>query len=99
MARESKKLSAARADVTTATLAATLAAGDANTAREILQRALADLSVLTDAVEILNQALAALSQNLAALQVDGKGNLAGQVADLNKRVDILEKALKRSKKK
>jgi hypothetical protein len=99
MAEESERLLMTRADVTKAALAATLAARDANTAREILQRALADLSVLTDAVEILNHGLAALSRKLDGFHLDEEGKLAGEIADLTKRVEALEKAVKRSKKR
>jgi hypothetical protein len=99
MAWEPEKLLTTRADVTKAALAATVAARDANLALEILKRSLADLSVLTDAVEILNHGLAALSLKLAGLQMDQEGNLAGEVADLKKQVDALKKAVKRLKKK
>lgn len=48
-----------RADAAKAALAATVAARDANLAREILERALCDLPVLTGAVEMLNDGLGA----------------------------------------
>jgi hypothetical protein len=99
MSRETEEFVTTRADVTKAALAASMAARDANLARGILERSLTDLSVLTDAVEILNHGLAALSQKLAALHMDEGGNLAGEVADLTKRVNTLEKAVKRSKKR
>jgi hypothetical protein len=99
MAWEPETLFATRADVTKAALAATMAARDANLAREVLERALADLPVLTDAVEILSHGLAALNQRPSGLQADEGGNLAKEVADLKKRVDALEKAVKRSKKR
>ena len=99
MAWELEELLTTRADVTKSALAATIAARDANIAREILQRALADLSVLTDTVEILNRGLAGLSQKLAGFQIDEQGNLAAEIGDLNTRMDALEKAVKRAKKK
>jgi hypothetical protein len=99
MALESDELLTTRADVTKSALAATIAARDANIAREILQRALADLSVLTDTVEILNRGLAGLSQKLAGFQIDEQGNLGAEIADLTTRMDSLEKAVKRAKKK
>ena len=99
MAWEPENLYATRADVTKAALAASVAARDAHLAREILERALADLSVLTDAVEILNHGLTGLSQKLGGVQGDGDGQLAGEVAHLTQRVNALEKAVKRSKKR
>jgi hypothetical protein len=87
MAWEPEKLLTTRADVTKAALAATVAARDANIAREILERSLADL-----AVEILNHGLAALNLKLAELQMDQEGNRAGEVADLKKQIDALKKA-------
>lgn len=77
----------ARTDASRAALAAIVAARDANIAREILERALSDLTVLTDGVETLNRAFAA------------QGDLAGEVAELKRRVTALEKAGKSSKKK
>jgi hypothetical protein len=99
MAWESEELLTTRADVTRSALAATMAARDANIAREILQRALVDLSVLTDTVEILNRGLAGLSQKLAGFHMDEEGNLTAEIANLSTRVEALEKAVKRAKKK
>jgi hypothetical protein len=99
MTWESEEFLTTRADVTKSALAASMAARDANLARGILERSLTDLSVLTDAVEILNHGLAALSQKLAGFQMNVEGNFAGEVGDLKKRVDALEKAVKRSKKR
>jgi hypothetical protein len=87
MARETEKLLMARADAAKAAFAAIVAARDANIAREILERALSDLTVLTEGVETLNCALAA------------QGDLAGEVAELKRRVTALEKPVKSSKKK
>jgi chromosome segregation ATPase len=99
MARASKELLTTRVDVVKAALAATVAARDANVAREILERSQEDLSVLTDAVETLNHELAALSKKLAWVEMDGKANFAEQFKDLKKRMVVLEKAAKRSKKR
>jgi hypothetical protein len=99
MAKETEKLLTTRADAAKAALAATMAARDANLAREILERALCDLPVLTGAVEMLNYGLAALSDRLTELREDDRGDLAREVADLRTRVVELEKSVAASKEK
>jgi hypothetical protein len=100
MAKETEKLLTTRADAAKAALAATIAARDANLAREILERALCDLPVLTGAVEMLNSGLAALSERLTELREDDRGgDLAREVADLRTRVVELEKSVTASKEK
>jgi hypothetical protein len=100
MAKETEKLLTTRADAAKAALAATIAARDANLAREILERALCDLPVLTGAVEMLNSGLAALSERLTELREDDRGgDLAREVSDLRTRVVELEKSVTASKEK
>jgi hypothetical protein len=99
MAKETEKLLTTRADAAKAALAATVAARDAHIAREIVERALCDLPVLTGAVEMLNSGLAALSERLTELPEDDRGDMAREIADLTRRVVELEKAVKTSKKK
>jgi hypothetical protein len=101
MARETEKLLTTRADAAKAALAATVAARDANIAREILERGLADLTVLTDAVETVNHGLAALSQRLADRPMD-EGRAVSRKklwSSRSPRVDALEKAAVKSSKK
>ena len=95
MPRESLKLATTRADAAKAALAASLAARDANAAREIMERSLEDLHTLANAVEALNQGLAMLGERLAELQ---KSDVSAELAALTSRVDDLAKGAKKAQK-
>jgi hypothetical protein len=99
MARESEKLLMTRADAAKAALAATMAARDANAAREILERSLSELKILTDTVETLNYGLAVLSQRPAEQNSAAGADAARDIADLKVRVAELSKANSAAKKK
>ena len=98
MVRESEKLLLSRADAAKAALAASMAARDANGAREILERALSELPLLVGAVEALNEGLAAINERLSNMQ-SSKAEVTAQVADLKSQVDDLARIVKKDGKK
>ena len=87
-----------RADAAKAALAASVAARDANGAREILERALSELPLLAGAVEALNEGLAAINERLSDMQ-SSKAEVTAQVADLKSQVDALARIVKKDGKK
>jgi hypothetical protein len=94
MPRESLRV-ATRADAAKAALAASLAARDASAERDIMERSLQELHVLSDAVAVLNQGLSVLSERITELQ---KNDVTAEMAALSKQVGDLAKGAKKSQK-
>ena len=93
VARQTEKLLTTRADAAKAALAASVAARDANAAREIMGRSFADLHLLADAVELLNERLGGLSDQRKLIS-----EMRERIAALEIRVEELEESTKRKKK-
>jgi chromosome segregation ATPase len=86
MARETEKLLTTRADAAQAAMAATMAARDANGARQVLERALADLLTTKE-----DAAQAAMAATLAAQDAsDARQVLERALADLPLLADAVE---------
>jgi hypothetical protein len=95
MPRESLRL-ATRIDAAKAAVAATLAAREANAAREIMKRSLEEIHSLTVAVEALNQRFFVLSERIMELQ----GNdTRADLAALTRQVEDFAKGAKKSPKR
>jgi hypothetical protein len=95
MPRESLKL-ATRADAAKAALAASLAARDAGAAREVSERSLEEIHVLTVAVEALNEGLSMLGERITKLQ---SNDITADLAALTKQVEDLARGAKKSAKR